>query len=115
MRLAAPGERGPHWRASRTPEGPATLAIESRDAAGEVRAQAWGPVETQADLDAAYAKAIEVVENGRVAVVDVLLGAFAGVCMVVPWASQTYVTEGPTPGELVSRALDLQARARASL
>jgi thiamine pyrophosphate-dependent acetolactate synthase large subunit-like protein len=34
-------------------------------------AQAWGPVETQADLDAAYAKAIEVVENGGVAVVDV--------------------------------------------
>ena len=43
MRLAAPGERGPHWRASRTPEGPVTLAIESRDAAGDVRAQAWGP------------------------------------------------------------------------
>ncbi|WP_322936464.1 DNA-3-methyladenine glycosylase family protein [Nocardioides bizhenqiangii] len=43
MRLAPPGERGPHWRASRTPEGPVTLAIESRDSAGEVRAQAWGP------------------------------------------------------------------------
>lgn len=43
MRLAAPGERGPHWRASRTPEGPVALAIESRDAAGEVRAEAWGP------------------------------------------------------------------------
>jgi 3-methyladenine DNA glycosylase/8-oxoguanine DNA glycosylase len=43
MRLAAPGERGPHWRGSRTPAGPATLAIESRDAAGLVRAQAWGP------------------------------------------------------------------------
>jgi serine/threonine-protein kinase len=37
---------------------------------------------------------------------DVLIGACAGVCMVVPWASQTYVTGGPTPGELVSRALD---------
>jgi len=43
LRLAAPGERGPHWRASRTPEGPVTLAIESRDQAGEVRASAWGP------------------------------------------------------------------------
>lgn len=43
LRLAAPGERGPHWRASRTPEGPVTLAIESRDPAGEVRASAWGP------------------------------------------------------------------------
>ena len=43
MRLAAPGERGPHWRASRTPEGPVTLAVESRDAAGDVRAKAWGP------------------------------------------------------------------------
>ncbi|KAA1416474.1 DNA-3-methyladenine glycosylase 2 family protein [Nocardioides humilatus] len=43
LRLAPPGERGPHWRASRTPEGPVTLAVESRDAAGEVRAEAWGP------------------------------------------------------------------------
>ena len=43
MRLAPAGERGPHWRASRTPEGPVTLGIESRSAAGEVRAQAWGP------------------------------------------------------------------------
>jgi 3-methyladenine DNA glycosylase/8-oxoguanine DNA glycosylase len=41
--LAPPGERGPHWRASRTPEGPVTLAVESRDADGEVRAEAWGP------------------------------------------------------------------------
>lgn len=43
LRLAAPGEGGPHWRASRTPEGPATLAVEALDEAGEVRAQAWGP------------------------------------------------------------------------
>lgn len=43
LRLAPLGERGPHWRASRTPTGPVTLAIESRDAAGEVRARAWGP------------------------------------------------------------------------
>ena len=34
-------------------------------------AQAWGPIETQADLAASYAKAIEAVENGGVAVVDV--------------------------------------------
>ncbi|KAA1429481.1 DNA-3-methyladenine glycosylase 2 family protein [Nocardioides antri] len=43
LRLAPPGERGPHWRASRTPEGPVTLAIESRNADGEVHARAWGP------------------------------------------------------------------------
>lgn len=43
LRLAAPGERGPHWRASRTPEGPVTLAIEAHDADGEVHAHAWGP------------------------------------------------------------------------
>ena len=43
LRLAGAGERGPHWRASRTPEGPVTLAIESRDRAGEVHASAWGP------------------------------------------------------------------------
>lgn len=43
LRLAAAGERGPHWRASRTPEGAVTLAIESRDADGVVRARAWGP------------------------------------------------------------------------
>ncbi len=43
LRLAPAGERGPHWRASRTPDGPVTLAIESRDAAGEVLARAWGP------------------------------------------------------------------------
>jgi len=30
-----------HWRGIRTPEGPATLAIEARD--GEVHAEAWGP------------------------------------------------------------------------
>ncbi len=32
-----------HWRGIRTPEGPATLAIEPRSAEGVVRAQAWGP------------------------------------------------------------------------
>jgi 3-methyladenine DNA glycosylase/8-oxoguanine DNA glycosylase len=43
LRLAPPGERGPHWRASRTPEGPVTVAVESRGPDGEVRAEAWGP------------------------------------------------------------------------
>ncbi len=43
LRLAAPGEPGPHWRASRTPEGPVTLAIDPLDAAGDVHARAWGP------------------------------------------------------------------------
>ncbi len=43
LRLAPSGEPGPHWRASRTPDGPVTLAVWSRDAAGEVRASAWGP------------------------------------------------------------------------
>lgn len=33
---------GRHWRASRTPEGPATLALAVRPAAGEVVAEAWG-------------------------------------------------------------------------
>lgn len=33
---------GRHWRASRTPEGPASLAIAVRPAAGEVVAEAWG-------------------------------------------------------------------------
>jgi hypothetical protein len=31
------------WRAQQTPHGPATLALESIAAAGEVRARAWGP------------------------------------------------------------------------
>ncbi|GAA4719773.1 DNA-3-methyladenine glycosylase 2 family protein [Nocardioides conyzicola] len=35
------GER--HWRGIRTPEGPVTLAVESRSADGVVRAEAWGP------------------------------------------------------------------------
>jgi 3-methyladenine DNA glycosylase/8-oxoguanine DNA glycosylase len=35
------GER--HWRGIRTPEGPATLAVEPRSADGVVRAEAWGP------------------------------------------------------------------------
>ncbi len=34
-------------------------------------AQAFGPVETQADLATSFAKAIEAVENGAVAVIDV--------------------------------------------
>lgn len=34
-------------------------------------AQAWGPIETQIDLAASFAKAIEAVENGAVAVIDV--------------------------------------------
>lgn len=32
-----------HWRGIRTPEGPATLAVEPRSDAGVVRAEAWGP------------------------------------------------------------------------
>lgn len=35
--------RGRHWRGSRTPEGPVTLAVESRRADGEVHLEAWGP------------------------------------------------------------------------
>jgi 3-methyladenine DNA glycosylase/8-oxoguanine DNA glycosylase len=31
------------WRGVRTPEGPATLAVEPLDSCGEVRAEAWGP------------------------------------------------------------------------
>jgi len=31
------------WRGIRTPEGPATLAVEPLDSRGEVRAEAWGP------------------------------------------------------------------------
>lgn len=34
---------GRHWRASRTPDGPVTLAIAPQSAAGEVHAEAWGP------------------------------------------------------------------------
>ncbi|HWI42574.1 MAG TPA: DNA-3-methyladenine glycosylase 2 family protein [Nocardioides sp.] len=37
------GVRGRHWRASRTPEGPVTLAIAPQSATGEVHAEAWGP------------------------------------------------------------------------
>ena len=33
---------GTHWRALRTPAGPATVAVRPLDASGEVRAQAWG-------------------------------------------------------------------------
>ena len=34
---------GRHWRASRTPHGPATLAVRDQDTAGAIRAEAWGP------------------------------------------------------------------------
>lgn len=34
---------GRHWRGIRTPEGPATLALEQRPGGDEVRAAAWGP------------------------------------------------------------------------
>jgi 3-methyladenine DNA glycosylase/8-oxoguanine DNA glycosylase len=34
---------GWHWRASRTPEGPATLAVRAQAQDGEVHARAWGP------------------------------------------------------------------------
>ena len=36
-------EHGRHWRGTRTPEGPATLAVEGRPAVGEVHLEAWGP------------------------------------------------------------------------
>jgi 3-methyladenine DNA glycosylase/8-oxoguanine DNA glycosylase len=36
-------EHGRHWRGTRTPEGPATLAVESRPSGGEVHLEAWGP------------------------------------------------------------------------
>lgn len=32
-----------HWRGIRTPDGPVTLAVESRSDQGVVRAEAWGP------------------------------------------------------------------------
>lgn len=35
--------QGRVWRGTRTPQGPATLAVTPLDAAGEVHAQAWGP------------------------------------------------------------------------
>ncbi|HWJ09620.1 MAG TPA: DNA-3-methyladenine glycosylase 2 family protein [Nocardioides sp.] len=34
---------GRHWRASRTPDGPVTLAVAPQDRAGDITAQAWGP------------------------------------------------------------------------
>lgn len=34
---------GRHWRASRTPDGVATLAVTDQDATGAITAQAWGP------------------------------------------------------------------------
>jgi 3-methyladenine DNA glycosylase/8-oxoguanine DNA glycosylase len=34
---------GRHWRASRTPDGVATLAVTEQDATGAIAAQAWGP------------------------------------------------------------------------
>lgn len=33
---------GRHWRAIRTPEGPATLLLDPLDPAGDIRAEAWG-------------------------------------------------------------------------
>ncbi len=36
-------DAGRIWRGIRTPEGPATLVLDSRPAHGEVHAQAWGP------------------------------------------------------------------------
>jgi 3-methyladenine DNA glycosylase/8-oxoguanine DNA glycosylase len=36
-------ERGTHWRGTRTPDGPATLAVASRPSDGEVDLEAWGP------------------------------------------------------------------------
>lgn len=33
---------GRHWRASRTPEGPVTLAVTAQDGAGDIHARAWG-------------------------------------------------------------------------
>ncbi|MFL6098420.1 MAG: hypothetical protein ACJ71T_00520, partial [Actinomycetales bacterium] len=39
---------GAHWRASVTPEGPATIRITSRPDAGEVEGAAWGPGATWA-------------------------------------------------------------------
>jgi 3-methyladenine DNA glycosylase/8-oxoguanine DNA glycosylase len=36
-------EAGRHWRGTRTPMGPATLAVEARAELGEVRLEAWGP------------------------------------------------------------------------
>ncbi|MDP2773570.1 MAG: DNA-3-methyladenine glycosylase 2 family protein, partial [Nocardioides sp.] len=36
-------EGGRIWRGIRTPEGPATLAVEARPDAGDVLAEAWGP------------------------------------------------------------------------
>ena len=34
---------GRHWRSSRTPLGPVTLAVREQDSDGAVRAEAWGP------------------------------------------------------------------------
>ncbi|KRB75850.1 3-methyladenine DNA glycosylase [Nocardioides sp. Root190] len=34
---------GHHWRASRTPQGPVTLAIAPQDSTGTIHARAWGP------------------------------------------------------------------------
>lgn len=34
---------GWHWRASRTPEGPVTLAVADQDPDGRITARAWGP------------------------------------------------------------------------
>ena len=36
-------EQGAHWRGIRTPEGPATLRVQTRAGDGEVEARVWGP------------------------------------------------------------------------
>jgi 3-methyladenine DNA glycosylase/8-oxoguanine DNA glycosylase len=36
-------DAGRHWRAMRTPTGPATLCVQARPSTGDVHARAWGP------------------------------------------------------------------------
>jgi 3-methyladenine DNA glycosylase/8-oxoguanine DNA glycosylase len=36
-------ETGRHWRGTRTPEGPATLAVYAERGAGEIHLESWGP------------------------------------------------------------------------
>jgi 3-methyladenine DNA glycosylase/8-oxoguanine DNA glycosylase len=42
-RVEGHGEGARHWRATRTPAGPATLLVQARRRDGEVHAEAWGP------------------------------------------------------------------------